>query len=136
MRRSSWLLLAFAMLLLSGTAFARGGEESADGTTDEVLVDPAGATANAVASDQEATEELSVVSIPATGSAALFINTSPIRAEVVIDGTPVGATPILVRELRAGMHALSIQKPGYVTIDEEKAIDDLPKLVADNIPSD
>jgi len=62
--------------------------------------------------------------IPVTGTAALFINTAPIRAEVVIDGTPVGATPVLVRDLRAGMHVLSIQKPGYVTIDEELTLQD------------
>ena len=55
----------------------------------------------------------------ATGTAALFVNTSPIRAEVVIDGTPVGATPVLVRELRGGTHTVSIQKPGYVTVEEQ-----------------
>jgi tetratricopeptide (TPR) repeat protein len=55
---------------------------------------------------------------------SLFVTTAPIAAQVVVDSTPVGASPVLVTSLRAGAHVVSIQKPGYVTLEEELELAD------------
>jgi outer membrane protein assembly factor BamD (BamD/ComL family) len=41
---------------------------------------------------------------------------------VIVDGTPVGATPLLLRGIRSGSHTVTIQKPGYVMVDEEVSV--------------
>ena len=60
-----------------------------------------------------------VLTAPATGQEAgadsgLFVSSAPIRAEVTLDGTPIGTTPLLVRGLSPGDHQLTIIKPGYL----------------------
>lgn len=44
----------------------------------------------------------------------LFISSAPIRAEVTLDGTPIGTTPLLVRNLEPGTHEIAIIKPGHL----------------------
>ena len=48
---------------------------------------------------------------------ALFINTAPLRAEVIVNGVPVGATPLVLREQEPGPYEISIRKPGYLPVD-------------------
>jgi tetratricopeptide (TPR) repeat protein len=46
--------------------------------------------------------------------AVLFLTTSPINADVLLDGKPlVERTPLLLRDLDPGRHKLEIRKPGY-----------------------
>jgi tetratricopeptide (TPR) repeat protein len=46
----------------------------------------------------------------------LFLTTSPINADVLLDGQPlVEPTPLLLRDLEAGSHELEIRKAGYRT---------------------
>ncbi|MBU8913579.1 MAG: PEGA domain-containing protein [Spirochaetales bacterium] len=49
---------------------------------------------------------------------ALFISTAPIRAEVMLDGTPIGTTPLLVRAIEPGEHQLTFIKPGHLRRNE------------------
>ncbi|TVQ23113.1 MAG: PEGA domain-containing protein, partial [Spirochaetaceae bacterium] len=48
---------------------------------------------------------------------AIFIGTAPLRAEVIVNGVPVGATPILLRDQEPGPYQISIRKPGYLPVD-------------------
>ena len=48
------------------------------------------------------------------GDTALFISSAPIRAEVTLDGTPIGTTPLLVRGIAPGEHQLTLIKPGHL----------------------
>lgn len=48
----------------------------------------------------------------------LFISTAPIRAEVTLDGTPIGRTPLLVRGIAPGEHQLTLIKPGHLRRSE------------------
>jgi hypothetical protein len=45
---------------------------------------------------------------------ALFIGSAPIRAEVVLDGTPIGQTPLFVESISAGDHEITLIKPGHL----------------------
>jgi len=46
--------------------------------------------------------------------AVLFLTTSPINADVLLDGEPLEEqTPLLLRQLDPGIHELEIRKPGY-----------------------
>jgi tetratricopeptide (TPR) repeat protein len=54
-------------------------------------------------------------SLPRPGS-ILFVNSSPLGAEVAIDGQPLdGRTPLLLRGLEPGEHKLELRKPGFQT---------------------
>jgi hypothetical protein len=51
---------------------------------------------------------------PAAG-AILFLTSSPLRATVFLDGTPLPAlTPLLLRDVPVGPHTLLVRKAGYV----------------------
>jgi PEGA domain-containing protein len=56
---------------------------------------------------------------PGTG---LFITTAPIRAEVLLDGTPFGTTPLLVRDVAPGEHQITLIKPGFLRRNETVAV--------------
>ena len=45
--------------------------------------------------------------------ATLFVNSAPIRAEVTINGTAYGATPLLLRDLAPGTYEVTALKPGH-----------------------
>ena len=53
-----------------------------------------------------------------TAETVLFVNSAPMLAEVTIDGTAYGATPLLVRGLAPGEHEIELIKPGYVPATE------------------
>ena len=52
----------------------------------------------------------------------LFINTAPIRAEVTLDGTPIGTTPLLVRDVAPGEHQITLIKPGFLRRSETVSV--------------
>lgn len=54
----------------------------------------------------------------------LFLNSKPIRAEVILDGTPIGITPLLVRNLEPGDHEVTLIKPGYLRQSESIVVPD------------
>lgn len=54
---------------------------------------------------------LLATSLPA--QTALFVNSAPIGAEVTINGSAYGSTPLLVRDLEPGSYEVEIIKPGY-----------------------
>jgi serine/threonine protein kinase len=58
---------------------------------------------------------------PATGQ--LVIRSTPSRAGVTIDGTWRGRTPITVRELSVGTHAVRVVEDGYVSETRRVAVD-------------
>jgi tetratricopeptide (TPR) repeat protein len=43
----------------------------------------------------------------------LYINTAPIRAEVTVNGSARGATPLVLRDLPAGEYEITAAKPGF-----------------------
>ena len=107
------LLLVFTLLVGAAATGFSGGRGEEDAVADSQTVQDQSEVVEADIVDTAVAPQL------AQGSSNLFINTAPIRAQVVVDGTPVGATPILLRGLRSGAHTITIQKPGYVTVDEE-----------------
>jgi hypothetical protein len=46
-------------------------------------------------------------------SGALFVESRPPGANVFLDGTPLGTTPMLLDEVRAGEHAVRLERDGY-----------------------
>ncbi len=48
-----------------------------------------------------------------TGPGSVYVDTRPPGATVVIDGEPVGVTPILVPDVGAGVHQMRIELAGY-----------------------
>ena len=69
------------------------------------------------------------ITIPALNPvfASLNIAYRPIGAEVLLDGKPVGETPLLLNEVTTGNHTVTIQKNGYqkvtknITLKENQA---------------
>jgi len=54
---------------------------------------------------------------PATEApGSLLVDSRPPGARVIVDGTDVGVTPVTVSNLAAGIHAVRIERPGYVPI--------------------
>ena len=57
---------------------------------------------------------LTLLAQAALAQTALFVNSVPIRAEVTINGTSRGSTPLLVRDLPPGEYEVTATKPGHV----------------------
>ncbi|MFP4113133.1 MAG: PEGA domain-containing protein [Spirochaetota bacterium] len=49
---------------------------------------------------------------------ALFVSSAPIEAEVTVNGTARGATPLLLRDLEPGTYEVTVVKPGHVPATE------------------
>lgn len=58
--------------------------------------------------------------LPAAACAAstLFVDSAPIGAEVTINGTAYGTTPLLVRDLEPGAYEVRVIKPGHAAATE------------------
>lgn len=54
-----------------------------------------------------------LVAAPLPAGTTLFVTSAPIRAEVTINGTAHGPTPLLVRDIAAGDYEVTVIKPGY-----------------------
>lgn len=68
------------------------------------------------------------------GRATLFLSSSPINAQVILDGTPLAKeTPLLLRDLAAGEHSFEVRKEGYPTrvAQVELAAGEVKGLVVD-----
>ena len=50
------------------------------------------------------------------GSAVLVVDTTPPGAEVLVDGEPVGETPLERADIRAGVRAVTLRHPHYETV--------------------
>src|SRR5262249_37922835 len=48
-------------------------------------------------------------------SGRLLVESSPARAEVIINGIKRGETPVTVRDLRFGTHTIRVSRGGYLT---------------------
>ncbi|MFW5718262.1 MAG: PEGA domain-containing protein [Spirochaetota bacterium] len=48
----------------------------------------------------------------------LFVTSAPIGAEVTVNGTAYGTTPLLVRDLEPGIYEVGVIKPGYAPASE------------------
>ena len=60
---------------------------------------------------------------PAPENGNLFISSTPLNAEILIDGRPViQKTPALIRDLAAGEHRISLRKDDYAPIDTSVTI--------------
>ncbi len=53
---------------------------------------------------------------------AIFIGSAPIRAEVTLDGTPIGTTPLFVESIAAGNHEITVIKPGHLQYTESVVV--------------
>jgi hypothetical protein len=53
---------------------------------------------------------------PAPGTGSLSVTTNPTGATIEVDGIPAGASPAVIPGLPAGMHNLTITKPGYAVL--------------------
>lgn len=51
--------------------------------------------------------------VAVVAQSVLFIDSSPIRAEATINGVSYGTTPLLVRDLPAGVYEITLFKPGH-----------------------
>ncbi len=54
-----------------------------------------------------------LLAAPVLAETALFVTSAPIRAEVTINGTAYGRTPLLARALAPGVYEVTVIKPGY-----------------------
>lgn len=52
----------------------------------------------------------------------LYVNTAPISAEVTVNGSARGATPLILRDLPAGEYEITVAKPGYRSASERVAL--------------
>ena len=52
------------------------------------------------------------------GGAVLVVETTPSGAEVLVDGTPVGKTPLERSDIRAGVRQVTLRHPHYETVRE------------------
>ena len=52
------------------------------------------------------------------GGGVLVVETTPAGAEVLVDGTPVGKTPLERSDIRAGVREVSVRHPHYETVQE------------------
>ena len=52
------------------------------------------------------------------GGAVLVVETTPTGAEVLVDGTPVGKTPLERSDIRAGVRQVTLRHPHYETVRE------------------
>ncbi len=78
---------------------------------------PASAAATGSQSPQPAAPGASQVqqsTVPGAGS--LSVTTNPAGATIFVDGIPGGASPATIPGLSAGMHNLTITKPGYAEL--------------------
>ncbi len=53
---------------------------------------------------------------------ALFVSSAPIGAEVMLDGTAVGRTPLLLTNVEPGEHRLELFKTGYLSAQRRVAV--------------
>lgn len=56
---------------------------------------------------------LLLMALPGMVSGVLFLNSIPLRAEVELDGKPIGRTPLLVTNIGAGSHKVVFKKQGF-----------------------
>lgn len=57
---------------------------------------------------------LVLLASPLRGESVLFVTSAPIGAEVTVNGTAYGRTPLLARDLPAGEYEVTAIKPGHV----------------------
>ncbi|MFW5789341.1 MAG: PEGA domain-containing protein [Spirochaetota bacterium] len=68
---------------------------------------------------------IATLACPRVGAeATLFVNSAPIRAEVTINGSSYGVTPLLVRDLASGTYEIQVIKPGYEPATERVELED------------
>lgn len=60
----------------------------------------------------------------AGAQSTLFVTSAPIRAEVTINGTAYGTTPLLVRDLDPGSYEVRVIKPGYAPASQRLELDE------------
>jgi len=53
---------------------------------------------------------------PVTYSGSISITAEPSGSSVIIDGTPVGKTPVFVSNIAAGSHTIYLESPGYLPV--------------------
>jgi len=54
---------------------------------------------------------------PATGS--FFVNSTPSGARVLLDGTGAGYTPVVLANVSAGNHTVTLEKDGYLSVTRQ-----------------
>lgn len=57
---------------------------------------------------------LAIAATPGYARSALFVNSAPIRAEVTVNGTAAGTTPLVLLDVEPGEYEITVIKPGYV----------------------
>ena len=65
--------------------------------------------------------EIKVTLQPDTGM--LAVNSTPSGARVLLDGTDAGLSPVVLSNISAGNHTVSLEKDGYSTADRMVSID-------------
>ena len=63
-----------------------------------------------------------VPEIPTVGTAALVVVTNPAGAEVLLDGSTVGETPLELSALAAGEYRIALRHPHYDTVEAELSL--------------
>lgn len=53
------------------------------------------------------------ITLAAAGSGPLSVNSTPSGAQVVLDGQPVGVTPLFLTEVGVGEHRIMLKREGY-----------------------
>lgn len=69
-----------------------------------------------VSVEQGRISDVRVTLVPETGT--LAVNSTPSGARVLLDGTDAGLSPVILTNITAGNHSVSIQKGGYIPADQ------------------
>lgn len=64
--------------------------------------------------------EVTVTLEPETGT--LTVNSTPSGARVLLDGTDAGFSPVVLANISAGNHTITLEKDGYVTADRQVTV--------------
>lgn len=73
--------------------------------------------------DKNSTNEI-VLETPRPITGHIDINTSPMKADIYLDGKHYGTTPKVVSNIIIGEHKLKLEKDGYVTLEKDIVVEE------------
>lgn len=73
--------------------------------------------------DKNSTSEI-VLETPRPITGHIDINTSPMKADIYLDGKHYGTTPKVISNIIIGEHKLKLEKDGYVTLEKDIVVEE------------
>lgn len=121
-----------AEIWINGELYGRGVVEdtfSVGMYTVETYLDGCRPQSRMLSITQEMKDTIITLATPQLITGALRVTSTPIGAEILIDGKPYGSTPVRISKLEVGEHAVSLSLKGYenyntsvVVVEGEEAL--------------